>query len=107
MSRKKQSKNRKKEKKNEGVKLLPISIILFIILAMLAILIILNKGKIAGYSLVRIQTSVDSDGNSSQSTEVKQEDKMEILVEKKYLSSKAKEKEELKILVNRRRNRYI
>ena len=47
-------KSKRKKKKNKGVKILPISIILFMLLAICALFIILNKGKVAGYSLVKI-----------------------------------------------------
>ena len=80
-------------RKKNTVKMLPISIILFIIIALAAVYIILNKGKIAGYSLVRIESS-------SEEEEIEEKDIMEISSEKKYLSSKKKEESELTVTIN-------
>ena len=91
-------KSKRKKKKNKGVKILPISIILFILLAVCALLIILNKGKVAGYSLVKIETALES-GNTVAEEEPKK-DTMEILVEKKYLSTKKKETTPITVSVN-------
>ena len=60
---------------------------------MAAVYIILNKGKIAGYSLVRIESS-------SEEEEIEEKDIMEISSEKKYLSSKKKEESELTVTIN-------
>ena len=96
MSNKKSKKSTKKS--GNSVRILPISIIIFILLAIIALFIILNKGKIAGYSLVKIQTNAsDSDSNSESEENV---DKMEITAEKKYLSSKKDEETELTVSVN-------
>lgn len=88
-----------KKKKNTKVRILPISIIIFIILAVMAIVIILDKGKIAGYSLVKIETSLGSNGEVSGPDEATQ-NKMEISAEKRYLSSKKDEETELSVFVN-------
>lgn len=98
MSNQRSQKNGRKSKPKSRSKLLPISIIVFIVLATLALYIILSKGKIAGYSLVKIETSQNS-GEEETPEEVKK-DKMEILPEKKYLSTKKKEQSELSILIN-------
>ena len=82
-------KSKRKKKKSRSVKLLPISIILFMLLAIFALFIILNKGKVAGYSLVKIETPLEA-GNTVVEEDPKK-DTMEILVEKKYLSTKKKE----------------
>lgn len=107
MSKKRTSKSGNKPK-NNSVRILPISIVIFIILAMIALFIILNKGKIAGYSLVKIETSSGSDDTLSESKEEKKKDKkeekkkdkMEISVEKKYLSSKIDEETEITVTIN-------
>lgn len=99
MSKKRTSKKESKTK-NNSVRILPISILIFIILAILALFIILNKGKIAGYSLVKIETSSGSDNTLSEPKEEKKKDKMEISVEKKYLSSKADEETEITVTIN-------
>lgn len=90
------SKRKNNKKQNNGVRILPISIIIFVILSAIALFIILNKGKIGSYSLVKIETSTDSVEESVEEPE----DKMEIAVEKKFLSFKSKEQEELTVLVN-------
>jgi len=95
MSRKRTSKNT--QKTSNSVRILPISFIIFIVLSIVALFIILNKGKILGYSLVKIETS--SDGGNSSEEEVKK-DKMEIEVENKYLSWKAKEDTEMTVTIN-------
>ncbi len=91
-------KSNRKKKKSRSVKILPISIILFIFLAVCALLIILNKGKVAGYSLVKMETSLEA-GNIVSEEEAKK-DTMEISVEKKYLSTKSKETTRITVLVN-------
>lgn len=88
-----------KKKKNTKVRILPISMIVFIILAVMAIVIILDKGKIAGYSLVKIETSLGPNGEVSGPDEATQ-NKMEISAEKRYLSSKKDEETELTVFVN-------
>ncbi len=88
------AKRRNKSKKNVGVKLLPISITIFIVLGIIALLLIWNKGKIGGYSLVKIETASD------EAVPQEPEDKLEIVLEKKYLSSKTKEKSEIGVLLN-------
>jgi hypothetical protein len=91
------SKQRTKKSGNRNnVKVLPISIFIFIILSILALFIILNKGKVGRYSLVKIETLSDSDATS----ESDNKDTIEISVESKYLSSKSKEKEEIAVLIN-------
>lgn len=85
------------KKKNNSVKILPFSITLFLILCVIAAVIVLNKGKILGYSLVKVQTS---SGSENASEPEKEEDKMEISVESKYLSFKAKEKTPITVLIN-------
>ena len=86
MSRREYNQTEKKSK------LLPISIIIFAILSIVALFIILNKGKIFGYSLVKIET-VDVSADETEGT-------MEISVEKKYLSSKDDEEAEISVLIN-------
>lgn len=81
--------------KSRAVKVLP-SIIIFIILALIALIIILNKGKIGKYSLVKIQTASGSDSGK----EEEPENKMEISVGQKYLSVKKKETTEVTVLIN-------
>lgn len=81
-----------------NVRILPISIIIFLIVVAVALYIILNKGKVAGYSLVKIETSSDSSADESEDDKVV--DKLEIVTDKKYLSVKSKEKAELKVLLN-------
>lgn len=97
MSKKETSKKEGK-KKNTTVRILPISIIIFIIFAVIAICIILNKGKIGEYSLVRIETASGLEETSKPDEEPR--NTMEILAEKKYLSSKVDEEVELSVLVN-------
>lgn len=72
-------------------KLLIISIVIFVILSIVALFIILNKGKIGGYSLVKIETEEVS---------AEEEGTIEISVEKKYLSSKDNEEAEITVLIN-------
>ncbi len=93
------SKKRTNSKKNTRVRILPISIIIFIILSVMAILIILDKGKIGGYSLVKIEDSSGLKGENSLPDEAPK-NKMEISVEKKYLSSKIDEETEISVFVN-------
>ena len=95
---KKRSNKKEKNTKKKGPKILPISIVLFILLAILALYIILNKGKIAGYSLVKIETVTDAEEESKEEPEP--ENKIEILAEKKYLSTKNKEDTKLSVLIN-------
>lgn len=92
----KRAQKSKRSKKNTKVRILPISIIVFIIFAMIASVIILDKGKIFGYSLVKIGDS------SGETTKAKEEpkNKMEISAEKKYLSSKIDEETELSVSIN-------
>lgn len=87
-----------KNGKDKATRALKRSIIIFVIFAIIALFIILNKGKIAGYSLVKIQTSSDSEESSE--SEEKNEDKLEISVEQKYLSVKSKEETDIKVLLN-------
>lgn len=100
MSGKRTNKNKKNNKnKNNSVKILPISIIIFIIISVIAVIIILNKGNIGAYSLVKIEASTDSETGTMETVE-EPKDKMEISIEKKYLSSKSKESEEISVLIN-------
>lgn len=85
------SKRSKTENKN-SVRILSISIVIFVILAIVALFIILNKGQIGGYSLVKVETS--------SVLEEAGEGKMEISVEKKYLSAKDDEETEISVLVD-------
>ena len=87
----------RKKKNNNEVKLLPISIVIFIILSILALFIILNKGKIGDYSLVKVETVAESGENVSDSVK---EDKMEISVDSKYLSYKIDEEMPIAVLIN-------
>ncbi len=96
MAKQRSKKNENNFKKKSTPRILPISIILFIILAGLALYIILNKGKIAGYSLVKIETPTVS----GEEIVEEKEDKIEILSEKKYLSLKNKEKSKISVLIN-------
>lgn len=91
------SKQRSSKKKNSGPRILPISIVIFIILGVLALYIILNKGKIAGYSLVKIEGSSTTE---EKTVEENKPEKIEISSEKKYLSIKEKEQMELSVLIN-------
>lgn len=92
--------SRKKSKKySNTTSKLPISIIIFLLLTIIAILIILNKGKIGKYSLVKIQTLSGSGEDGSQPDKAPK-NFMEISVEKKYLSAKNKETEKLRIMMN-------
>ena len=97
MARKKSRKS-KKQKKSRGLKILPFSIILFILVCMAASVIILDKGKVAGYSLVKVETSLGAENTVPEEEPPK--DTMEIRIEKKYLSVKSKEKEPVSVLVN-------
>ncbi len=96
MAKQRSSKMENNQKRRGAPRILPISIIIFVILAGLALYIILNKGKIGGYSLVKIEANTVSE----EETVKKQEDKIEILSEKKYLSLKDKESSELSVLIN-------
>lgn len=96
MAKQRSKKNENNFKKKSTPRILPISIILFIILAGLALYIILNKGKIAGYSLVKIEAPTVS----GEEIVEEKEDKIEILSEKKYLSLKNKEKSKISVLIN-------
>lgn len=100
MAKKQTKKSRKKDNKS-SVKILPFSIILFVLLSISALWIILNKGKVVGYSLVKIETNLNADEVVGEE-EVQEPDTMEIVVEQKYLSAKpkAKEKEEIQVLIN-------
>lgn len=88
-----------KKRKNTKVRILPVSIIIFIILSVMAILIILDKGKIGGYSLVKIENSSGLNGENSLPDKAPK-NKMEISAEKKYLSSKIDEETEISVFVN-------
>lgn len=96
MAKRTKKSKRSKKKENTKVRILPISIIIFIIFAMIASVIILDKGKIFGYSLVRIETL------SGETAKEKEEpkNKMEISVEKKYLSSKIDEETAISVSIN-------
>lgn len=96
MAKRTKKSKRSKKKENTKVRILPISIIIFIIFAMIASVIILDKGKIFGYSLVKIETS------SGETAKEKEEpkNKMEISVEKKYLSSKIDEETAISVSIN-------
>lgn len=89
------SENKKSRKKGNSVKILPITIIIFIILAIFALYVILNKGNVAGYSLIKIEGS-----SSTKEVVEKKKDEMEVTVEHKYLSTKSKEKTEITVLIN-------
>lgn len=86
-------------KKNNVVRILPISIIAFLVLSIIALFIILNKGKIAGYSLVKIETLSGSNGETTEPDE-ESKDNMEISVKKKYLSSKIDEETAIDVFIN-------
>ncbi len=90
MSKKRSKKNGRKSK------MLRFSIILFVILAIIALLIVLNKGKIGEYSLVKIETGTKSEEEQIQEPE----NKMEIAVEKKFLAVKKKEETEISVTLN-------
>lgn len=90
---------RKRTQKSNVVRILPISMIVFLILSMIALFIILNKGKIAGYSLVKIETLSGSGGDTTGPDE-EPKDKMEISVKKKYLSSKIDEETAISVFIN-------
>lgn len=90
MSKKRSKKNGRKSK------MLRFSIILFVILAIIALLIVLNKGKIGEYSLVKIETGTKSEEEQIQEPE----NKMEIAVEKKFLAVKKKEQTEISVTLN-------
>lgn len=97
MARKRTKKSTKNN--NNVVRILPISIIVFLILSVVALFIILNKGKIAGYSLVKIENSLGSNAETSGPDE-EPKNKMEISVKKKYLSSKSDEETEVSVFIN-------
>ena len=80
--------------KQRKINLLPISIIICVILGIITLYIVLNKGKIAGHSLVKIQTSSEIEQNQDS------EKTLEISSEKKYLSSKDKEKIKINIVID-------
>lgn len=86
-----------KTRKSNTVRILPISIMIFILLSIITLFIILNKGKIAGYSLVKIETL---SGSNIDGPDEEPKNKMEISAKKKYLSSKSDEETELSIFVN-------
>lgn len=94
MARKKSKKNNKKSSRDR----LSFSIITFLVLSIVAIMIIFNKGKIGSYSLVKIQSASGSEDKKSEPDEEK--DKLEITSEKKYLSVKSKETTELTVTLN-------
>lgn len=89
---------KKSKKKSNRVNMLPFSIIIFLLLCIIAILIILNKGKVGSYSIVKIQNTSGSETTSSE-PEVKK-DEMQISVDKKYLSVKTKESADLTVTIN-------
>ncbi len=99
---KKQTKKSRKKDNHSSVKILPFSIILFILLSISALFIIFNKGKVAGYSLVKIETTLDAGETVTEEEPEPEPDVMEIVVEQKYLSAKkkAKEEEEIQVLIN-------
>lgn len=80
-----------------SVKLLPISIILFLVVLGGAIGIVLNKGKILGYSLVKIQSTVSQ---KNAETEEEAKSNMELSIDSKYLSVKSKETEPITVKIN-------
>lgn len=86
-------------KKNNVVRILPISIMAFLVLSIIALFIILNKGKIAGYSLVKIETLSGSNGETTE-PDKEPKDNMEISVKKKYLSSKIDEETAIDVFIN-------
>lgn len=90
---------KKSKKKSSNGNMLSHSVIIFLVLSICAILIVLNKGKIGSYSLVKIQTALGSESQSSEPEEVKK-DEMVISSEKKYLSVKTKETSDLKVTIN-------
>lgn len=90
--------SRKKSNKNSNSNMLSFSIILFLILSIVALMIIFNKGKIGSYSLVKMQSFSSSEDNASELEEEK--DKLEITSEKKYLSVKSKETCDLLVSLN-------
>ena len=90
--------SRKKSNKNSNSNMLSFSIILFLILSIVALMIILNKGKVGSYSLVKIQNTSGSETTNSE-PEVKK-DEMQISVDKKYLSVKSKETGNLTVTIN-------
>jgi hypothetical protein len=77
------------EKQN---KVLIISIIIFVIVALLALGIVLNKGKVFGKSLVAT--------SDSQSETIAQEYVVEVSSDKDYISAKSKEEATLTVLVD-------
>ena len=87
-----------KQKPKKSCKILPISIVIFVILAGITLFIVWNKGKIGGYSLVQLETSPS--GSKEDAVGEVQADKMEIVSEKKYLSSKKKEESQLSVKIN-------
>lgn len=89
--------SKKRSKKDgEKSKLLIFSIVLFMILAIVALFIVLNKGKIGEYSLVKIETETKPEEEQVQEPE----NKMEIAVEKKFLAVKKKEETEISVTIN-------
>lgn len=90
-------KTKKSSKKSNG-NMFSFSLITFLILLIIAIVLILNKGKIGSYSLVKIQSSSGSEVQASEPDEEK--DTLEVTSEKKYLSVKAKETTDLTVTLN-------
>jgi len=80
----------KKKKKS----MLKLSITLFIIVALISLAIILNKGYIGSYNLVV------GNGISEVLEEKEEEHKMELISKKRYISSATKEKAELTVRID-------
>ena len=91
------SKKKSKKKSGNG-NMLSHSVIIFLVLSICAILIILNKGKIGSYSLVKIHTASGEETHVSKGEEKK--DEMIISADKKYLSVKSKETANLTVAIN-------
>lgn len=77
------------EKQNKA---LIISIVIFIIVAVIALCLILNKGKVFGKSLVATSDEGKSDSQSSYS--------IELTTDKEYLSAKDNEEATLNVLID-------
>ena len=92
-------KNKRKNRDKKTVRILPISIIIFLVLTIIALFIILNKGKIAGYSLVKIEGS-SSGEEVADLANSEPEEVLELTTDKKYISSKIDEEANLTATIN-------
>ena len=69
-----------------------ITLVIFIITAVIALCLVLNKGKVFGYSLVSIDSNIKSESEATH--------KIELSSEKEYLSVKDEEESKLTVLLD-------